>query len=89
MKGRLFSGAAALAAAALVLTGCAGGSEDSGAAGGLSIVVPVVPMLEELGEFEDSVDIVAWSGFVEPAWTEAFTQETGCVVNRRVAGTSD
>lgn len=89
MKGRLFSGAAALAAAALVLTGCAGGSEDSGAAGGLSIDVPDVPMLEELGEFEDSVDIVAWSGFVEPAWTEAFTQETGCVVNRRVAGTSD
>lgn len=35
------------------------------------------------------MNIVAWSGFVEPAWSDAFTSETGCVVNRRVAGTSD
>ena len=41
------------------------------------------------GFFENHVDIIAWSGFVEPAWADAFTKETGCKVNRRVAGTSD
>lgn len=77
---------AAVAAMMLALAGCSAGGD---AGGGLSIDVPDVPMLEELGEPEGSVDIVAWSGFVEPAWSDTFTEETGCVVNRRVAGTSD
>lgn len=74
------------AAVTLVLVGC---STDAQTGDGLFIDVPDVPMLEELGEAEGSVDIVAWSGFVEPEWADTFTEETGCVVNRRVAGTSD
>ncbi|MGY6497302.1 MAG: spermidine/putrescine ABC transporter substrate-binding protein [Microcella sp.] len=73
-------------AALLVLAGC---SSDGQSGDGLFIDVPDVPMLEELGEPEGSLDIVAWSGFVEPAWADQFTEDTGCVVNRRVAGTSD
>ncbi|MBF9337074.1 extracellular solute-binding protein [Microbacterium lacticum] len=90
MKGKISAAAAGFAVAALALSGCAGTAEDTDAhAGGLSIDVPDVPMMEEKGEFEDHVDIIAWSGFVEPAWADAFTEETGCKVNRRVAGTSD
>ncbi len=91
MRSRLITGAAAVAVAALALTGCSTAAEEeaAGGAGGLSIDVPDVPMQEELGEYEGEVDIIAWSGFVEPAWSDAFTAETGCVVNRRVAGTSD
>ncbi|RZI96166.1 MAG: spermidine/putrescine ABC transporter substrate-binding protein [Microbacterium sp.] len=90
MRSKTFTGAVALAAAALVLSGCAGTTaENPGGAGGLQIDVPDVPMHEKMGDFEGSVDIVAWSGFVEPAWSDKFTEETGCVVNRRVAGTSD
>lgn len=74
------------AAATLVLVGC---STDGQSGDGLFIDVPDIPMMEELGEAEGSLDIVAWSGFVEPAWSDQFTEETGCVVNRRVAGTSD
>ncbi|WP_169077283.1 extracellular solute-binding protein [Microcella alkalica] len=80
------------AAAALVLAGCAadaGSDGDGDASGEITFDVPDVPMHEEMGEFEDAVDIIAWSGFVEPEWSDAFTEETGCVVNRRVAGTSD
>ena len=78
------------AAMGLMLSGCA--STDAGgdaAPGELKIDVPDIPMVTELGENEGQVNIVAWSGFVEPAWTDTFTEETGCVVNRRVAGTSD
>jgi len=88
MRSKIMTGAAFIAVAALALTGCSADA-DSTATGGLSIDVPDIPMLEELGEMESEVNIVAWSGFVEPAWSDAFTEETGCTVNRRVAGTSD
>ena len=78
--------AGSIAAAALVLSACGG---DSSSGEGLSIDVPDIPMVEEVGEPEGQLNIVNWSGFVEPAWTDKFTEETGCVVNPRVAGTSD
>ncbi|WP_144795445.1 extracellular solute-binding protein [Microbacterium paludicola] len=87
MRKKLIAGAAMTAAAVLALTACSSGAEE--AAGGLTIDVPDVPMHSELGDFEGEVNIIAWSGFVEPAWSDQFTEDTGCVVNRRVAGTSD
>jgi len=87
MKQRLMAVPAITAAAVLLLAGCSAPAEPD--AGGVVFDVPDVPMLEALGEAEGSVDIIAWSGFVEPAWADTFTEDTGCVVNRRVAGTSD
>lgn len=87
MKNMLVAPAAAAAALALALTGCASGTAEGG--NGLQIDVPDIPMIEELGDFENEVNIVAWSGFVEPAWADEFTAETGCTVNRKIAGTSD
>ena len=85
MRGKKLAALAIAASAAVVLSGCAAGSDQ-----GLSLDnVPDVPMKEELGEFEGELNIVNWSGFVEPAWTDQFTADTGCVVNPRVAGTSD
>ncbi|NLG46424.1 extracellular solute-binding protein [Gordonia sp. (in: high G+C Gram-positive bacteria)] len=89
MKKMLAVPAAAAAAFALVLTGCSSAGSDDAGSGELKIDVPDIPMIEELGEFEDEVNIVAWSGFVEPAWADTFTEETGCTVNRKIAGTSD
>ena len=73
---------ALIAASALVLSGCASTS------GELTLTVPDVPMKAELGTFEGELNIVNWSGFVDPKWVDPFTTETGCVVNSRVAGTS-
>ncbi|MGM1015995.1 MAG: extracellular solute-binding protein [Actinomycetota bacterium] len=91
MRTKLMAGTAMTAVAVLALTACSPGTETTGGAeaGGLEITVPDLPMHEEMGDFEGEVNIVAWSGFVEPDWSDAFTDETGCVVNRRVAGTSD
>jgi putative spermidine/putrescine transport system substrate-binding protein len=72
-----------LAAGVLVLSGCAADN------GSIEITVPDLPTKSELGEFEGTVNIVHWSGFVDPKWSDPFTAETGCVVNSRVAGTSD
>jgi len=75
-----------VSAFALVLSGCSSGGEESS---GVSIEVPDIPMHQAMGDFEGELNIVNWSGFVEPAWTDKFTADTGCKVNPRVAGTSD
>lgn len=91
LKKKLMIPAAMLAAAGLAITGCSSDDAGSGDAGSgeLKIDVPDVPMMEELGENEGEVNIVAWSGFVEDGWVKPFEEQTGCAVNRRVAGTSD
>jgi putative spermidine/putrescine transport system substrate-binding protein len=71
-----------LAVSTLILSACSGTSE-------LTLDVPDVPMIENVGDFEGELNIVNWAGFVEPAWTDQFTTDTGCVVNSRAAGTSD
>ena len=43
----------------------------------------------KLGKGEGEVDLIAWAGYVEPAWNKPFEEKTGCKVNRKVAGTSD
>lgn len=87
MRKKLIALSATAAVSALMLAGCAAPAAPG--AGELVFDVPDVPMLEALGDAEGSVDIIAWSGFVEPAWSDTFTEDTGCVVNRKVAGTSD
>lgn len=72
----------------LALAGCSTDGTSAGP-GGLQIDVPDVPKMETLGDNESQVNIVAWSGFVEPAWADKFTADTGCTVNRKVAATSD
>jgi putative spermidine/putrescine transport system substrate-binding protein len=70
---------------ALVLAAC--GGAESGDDGG--------PM-DEVGEGEGTVVIVAWPGYIErggtdPAfdWVTGFETETGCMVEVKTAGTSD
>jgi putative spermidine/putrescine transport system substrate-binding protein len=66
---------------------------DPGAAG---FQPPDLPMLEELGEMEGQVNILAWPGYAEdgssdPAvdWVTPFEQETGCEATVKYFGTSD
>ncbi|WP_421076909.1 extracellular solute-binding protein [Microbacterium sp. IO18] len=89
MRKKILATTAMAAAAVLALSGCTTGGEAAEGSGELQIDVPDIAMQDALGDYEGEVNIVAWSGFVEPAWSDAFTSETGCVVNRRVAGTSD
>lgn len=86
-KKHLLAPAALAAALGLALSGCAAGGDA--APGELQIDVPEVPQIDALGDTEDEVNILAWSGFVEPAWTDQFTADTGCTVNRKIFATSD
>lgn len=42
-----------------------------------------------IGAGEGALNIVAWEGYAEDGWVKPFEKETGCVVNRKYAGSSD
>ncbi|WP_209706891.1 extracellular solute-binding protein [Leucobacter exalbidus] len=78
------------AALGLALVGCSSSTGgDAGGSGELKIDVPDIAAVSEIGDFEKELNIVSWSGFVEPEWVKPFEEETGCKVNRKIAGTSD
>jgi spermidine/putrescine-binding protein len=79
--------ALAIVSTTALLTACGTASDPGGDDGGLPT---------ELGEFEGSVSILAWPGYVEdgsndPAvdWVSGFEEETGCMVDAQAYGTSD
>ena len=90
-----------VAALSVVAAGC-GGDDDEEAAtdtgGAQTQATPAEPegMLQELGEGEGRVDLIAWAGYVEDGstdknadWVTPFEEETGCQVNVKLGGSSD
>jgi putative spermidine/putrescine transport system substrate-binding protein len=87
------------ACAALTLAAACGTSDgdgDDGGSGGAAFTPPDLPMLEELGEPEGELNILAWAGYAEdgsadPAydWVTPFEEETGCQVSSKYFATSD
>jgi putative spermidine/putrescine transport system substrate-binding protein len=78
---------AALCVVAFVAAGCSRGNDATNTSAG-----PV----QELGENEGQVNIIAWAGYIERGdtdraydWVTSFERETSCKVNVKVAGTSD
>src|SRR5215218_11262945 len=85
------------AVAILSLSACGGGSDDDSSAdaqGGFT--PPDLEALQELGDAEGEVNVLAWPGYVEdgsndPAvdWVSDFEKSSGCQVNVKTFGTSD
>ncbi len=74
-----------ITAIALLATACT----DSGGEEGADLPT-------EIGEGEGNVVIVSWAGYIERGdtdanfdWVTSFEEETGCMVENKVAGTSD
>jgi putative spermidine/putrescine transport system substrate-binding protein len=79
--------ASVAALAAVVVAGCAPAATPTAEAGG---------PLQEVGEGEGAVSIVAWPGYIERGetdpnydWVTNFEEETGCMVSVKTAATSD
>ncbi|HYG94436.1 MAG TPA: ABC transporter substrate-binding protein [Nocardioides sp.] len=90
----------AAACAALTLVAACGTSDDGddggGSTGAGGFTAPDLPMMEELGEGEGEVNILAWPGYAEDGstdpnvdWVTPFEEETGCEVSVKYFGTSD
>jgi len=84
--------AVALLAATLsfAAAGCGGKSSSSGggtkttSGGGAASNLP-----QSIGPGEGSLNLVAWEGYAQDQWVKPFTKDTGCVVHRKYAGSSD
>jgi putative spermidine/putrescine transport system substrate-binding protein len=72
----LLTGALAVAAA-----GCGGGKSSSK---NKSSNLP-----SSIGKGEGTLNLVAWEGYTQPEWVKPFTQQTGCKVHAKYAGSSD
>jgi putative spermidine/putrescine transport system substrate-binding protein len=79
---------AGLAATALLIAGCGGGSDNSGSDNGQE--------LTSVGPGEGQLNLICWAGYCEDGsvtkgvdWVTPFEQQTGCQVNVKVGDTSD
>jgi putative spermidine/putrescine transport system substrate-binding protein len=92
--GRALSGVALVGVAA-VLAACSssggGGTSNGGGSSGAPAGVPTanMPVLKHVGKGEGQLNLIAWSGYLEPLWVKPFEQQTGCQVNAKYANTSD
>ncbi len=93
--GRALSSVALVGAAALLAACSSGGGGGTGNGGGGSGApaggVPTAHMsvLKTIGKGEGQLNLIAWSGYLEPEWVKPFEQQTGCQVNAKYANTSD
>ena len=77
-------------AALVVLTLTACGSSSTGT-GPTMQQPPTANMkpLTKIGAGEGQLNLIAWEGYVDDSWVKQFTQQTGCQVNAKYAGSSD
>jgi putative spermidine/putrescine transport system substrate-binding protein len=46
-------------------------------------------MLTKIGKGEGSLNLIEWTAYSDPSFAKKFTQQTGCVIHRRDAGSSN
>jgi putative spermidine/putrescine transport system substrate-binding protein len=79
----------ALAAVAmLVVAGCGSSNPNTGNTLAPPPTASLKP-LDKVGPGEGQLNLIAWEGYVDDSWAKPFTQQTGCVVSSKYAGSSD
>jgi putative spermidine/putrescine transport system substrate-binding protein len=76
------------AVAALLLTACGQTNSNTGN----TLAQPPtagLKALDKIGAGEGQLNLIAWEGYVDDSWVKLFTQQTGCTVNAKYAGSSD
>ena len=90
--GRALSSVAVVGAVALLAACSSGGTNSGGGSNGApSGGVPTahLSVLKKIGKGEGELNLIAWSGYLQPEWVKPFEQQTGCQVNAKYANTSD
>ena len=73
---------------AVALTACGSTNTPSGSTQAQPPTANMKP-LDKVGAGEGQLNLIAWEGYVDKSWADAFTQQTGCKVNAEYAGSSD
>ena len=89
-KGRAASGALiAMAALALVVVSIIPSAASAGRVNA-TLTAPEAnsPVPSAVGKTEGHLNLIAWSGYVQPQWVKPFTAATGCKVSAKYANSS-
>src|SRR5213080_1475248 len=73
---------------ALTLAACGGTNNNTGNTQAPPPTANLKP-LDKVGTGEGQLNLIAWEGYVDDSWAKPFTQQTGCVINAKYAGSSD
>jgi putative spermidine/putrescine transport system substrate-binding protein len=91
--GRAATGLALIGAAALIAACSSSGGGNTGGnnPGKPSGAIPTanLPVLKKVGPGEGHLNLIAWGGYLDPKWVKPFENQTGCIVNGKIANTSD
>jgi putative spermidine/putrescine transport system substrate-binding protein len=79
---------ASAAVAMLVVAGCGSSNPNTGNTLAPPPTASLKP-LDKVGPGEGQLNLIAWEGYVDDSWAKPFTQQTGCVVSSKYAGSSD
>jgi len=91
---RAATGLALIGAAALIAAcsssggGNNGGNNNNGKPSG-AIPTANLPVPKKIGPGEGHLNLIAWGGYLDPKWVKPFENQTGCMVNGKIANTSD
>jgi putative spermidine/putrescine transport system substrate-binding protein len=83
-----WAGAALVVGAlALVAAGCGSSGSKSSGGGGTTSAASNLP--SSIGKGEGKLNLIEWPYYSDPAFAKKFTQQTGCVIQRKDAGSSN
>jgi putative spermidine/putrescine transport system substrate-binding protein len=76
------------AAAAIVVSACGSSSTPTGSTSNPPPQAGTAPQTS-IGAGEGQLNLIAWAGYVDKSWADAFTAQTGCKINEKDDGSSD
>jgi putative spermidine/putrescine transport system substrate-binding protein len=79
---------AVAAVAMLLVVACGSNNPNTGNTAQQPPTANIKPP-DKIGAGEGQLNLIAWEGYVDDSWARPFTQQTGCVVNAKYAGSSD
>ena len=77
-----------LSTALIVLAGCGGSTGSTATPSNQQPTAGMKPP-SAIGAGEGALNLIAWEGYTDASWVDPFSQQTGCKVNAKFAGSSD
>jgi putative spermidine/putrescine transport system substrate-binding protein len=78
-----------MAAVAMLLVAACGSTNNTTGNTQKPPPTATIKPLDKVGPGEGQLNLIAWEGYVDDSWAKAFTQQTGCVISAKYAGSSD
>ena len=76
------------AAAAILVSACGSSNTPTGSTSKPPPQAGTAPQTS-IGAGEGQLNLIAWGGYVDHSWADAFTAQTGCKINEKDDGSSD